>query len=371
MIDNILTNYNVKFKSTQMDSEKISKTKQYYKIYNNKIQEPLHKFWFSVQNLKYSNSYSDFKTIRLFMNNKSDNISNLVNFIKDLSNCMLERLKPTFENISIDYPWKESEQYPYLFTFFTNNETLMVDTEGNETSYDTLSLNETYSIIFEISSLKIISIKLDNVESYVMKINLVLILIRQDEKKDIKKYLFTKFVDNNEMNNLVSNPNINLSKEQRKLPFLQSIGENIQLTSIKNKEFNLESKQSQIQTTNKLIVNTEEILKAINGLKKVNVKKEQENKNDCIYNNNNEQQTDNCSQINTEYLEKKNSLKKVKTKERSLLKTLQKKNKKNKKDKGNKEKDKKDNNYKKNIIDIDNEDEDLDKELEMLLNNNL
>ncbi len=68
-----------------------------------------------------------------------------------------------------------------------------------------------------------------------------------------------------------------------------------------------------------MVINKEQILKAINGLKKV------EN-----INNIEEKVNDNSSQINSEYLEQKNNLKKVKTKEKSLLKTLQKKNKKKK-----------------------------------------
>jgi len=78
MIDNMLTNYKNKFIVSQLDHEYISKSKLYYNIYNNKISEPLQKFWFSVQNIKYSNNYSEYKTIRFLMNNKNENISKLI-----------------------------------------------------------------------------------------------------------------------------------------------------------------------------------------------------------------------------------------------------------------------------------------------------
>ena len=242
MIENVLTNYNIKFKNSQLDYEKISKTKLYYKIYNNKISEPLHKFWFSIPNIKYSNNYSDFNTIRFYMNNKNENIFNLINFIKDIGNSLIEKFSSSFENISIDYPWKEYEQYPYIFSFFTNNTTLFVDFEGNELNYDTLNYDSTYSIIFEISTIRVMPIKMDTLESNTIKINLILILIKQDEKKDLKKYLFSSFLNNNfnteydeqhKINlNKINISNTTLNSTLQKLPFLNDISDVLYLVPI-------------------------------------------------------------------------------------------------------------------------------------------
>ena len=337
MIDNILTNYNIKFKKSQIDHGVISKKKYNYKIYNNKISEPLHKFWFSVPNIKYSNNYSDFKTLKFFINNKNENILNLIDYIKDICNFLVEKFGLVFENITVDYPWKESEQYPHVLFLFTNDSTLLVDNEGNELEYDSLNFESTYSIIFEISTIKIMPIKIDNYETYTIKINLSLILIKQDEKKDLKKYLFPKFCDNNLIENNFSqdinmsntnintntNTNTNTNSINKKLTFLNNITEGFSLNSIKN---NQDKENTKIQSqTNKLIINTEQILKAINGLKKVETKKE--DIHNYIYDKNN----DNLSQINSEYLEQKNNLKKVKTKEKTFIKVLQKKEKKEKK----------------------------------------
>lgn len=317
MIENVLTNYNINFVKSQLDCESISNAKSYYKIYNNKISEPLHKFWFSVPNLKYSNSYSDFKTIRFLMNDKNKNISNLINFIKDIGEHMIEKLKSTYHNISVDYPWKESEQFPHIFSLFTNNNTLFINSNGDELNYSTLTQNDiTYSIIFEIASIRIIPIKLDDLESHVMKFNLALILIRQDEKKDLKKYFFTELTNTNKYNNHTNTNNFS-SNTSKNLPFLNELSKGIPLNETK-----LNSSNYQSQTNNKLIINTEQILKAINGLKKVNIDKVIEDEELKL--------DDNTSQINVEYLERKNNLKKVKTKERSLLKTMQKKKKKKK-----------------------------------------
>jgi hypothetical protein len=359
MIENVLTNYNIKFTKSQLDHDlKISKSKLYYNIYNNKISEPLHKFWFSVSNIKYSNNYSDFKTIRFLMNNKNENISRLINYIKDIGDYMVEKLSPTFENISIDYPWKESTQYPYIFTFFTNTNTIFIDSSGNELKYDSINYNDfTYSIIFEIASIRIIPIILDKTETYTMKLNLVLILIKEDEKKDLKKFSFINSTNLTNLTNLTNSTNIyndsintnhnisyNKASNQMRLPFINDISGGFTLNKIDRVNTSGINKSQAQTSTTKLMINTEEILKAINGLKKVEIKKELTEDLD-------DKNEDNNSQINIEYIEKKNSLKKVKTKEKSLLKNLQKKKKNKKKEI-------------ENIIDIDNE---LEREFEKVI----
>lgn len=373
MLENILTNYNTKFKNSQLDHDTITKSKYYYKIYNNKISEPLHKFWFSVPNVKYSNNYSNYGTIRFLMNNKNETILNLINYIKDIGTCLIEKFSPHYSNISIDYPWKEFEQYPYIFTFFTNNTTLFVDFDGNELDYDTLNNDLTYSIIFEISTIRLIPIKLDDIESHTIKINLVLVLIKQDEKKDLKKdlkkFLFTPSFLNNtnehyllnssnmtnmvniasmsnmsnmsNVSNMSNNTNYFSNLGQKKLPFLNDINSSILLNKRNTNidqipNANSNGNQTQIQhpsqSNGALIINSEQILKALSGLKKVNKDKDITEENEKF--------DDNESQIKSEYIEKKNNLKKVKTKEKSLLKNLQKNSKKEKKNRIKKEKEK-------------------------------
>lgn len=333
MIENILTNYSIKFENSQLDYENISKSKLYYNIYNNKIYTPLQKFWFSVSNIKYSNNYANFKTIRFVMNHKNENILQLINYIKDISNYLVEKLNPTFENINVDYPWKEYEQYPYIFSFFTNTNTLFIDSSCNEIEYSLLNNNDyTYSIIFEIASIRIMPLKLDTIETYTIKINLVLILIKQNEKQneknDLKKYLFTNFTNItnklNESNNYNESSNFNHNSNVKKLPFLNNISGGFLLNKIDKDSINKNLPKT--NSTTKLIISTDQILKAINSLKKVEIKKELNEELDEKNNDNN-----NDNQINAEYVEKKNNLKKVKTKEKSLLKNLQKKKKKKEK----------------------------------------
>lgn len=334
MVDNVLTNYDIKFVKEQVDFEQIIKSKLSYKIYNNKISEPLHKFWFSVSNIKFCNNYNNYKSIRFLMNNKNHKIINLINYFKDIGDYLIKIFEPTFPNISIDYPWKESEQFPYIFNFFTNNNTLFTDSNSNIVDFSKLSSLETYSIIFEISNVKILPIILDNIESFSLKINLSLILIKLDEKKDIRNYIFT---NKNISDSNLNYQNINSQSESKSrllalnnsLPFLTDISSGIKkLNSESITDETIEKKNNIMSngtSSNLLIIDKEQLLKIKNTLKKVNRETNIE-KND-------DDSDDNASRVEATYIDKKNSLRSVKTKEKSLLNHLKPEKKKKKKKK--------------------------------------
>ena len=386
MIDDLLTNYNIKFNSEQLDNDKIANNKFYYKIYNNKINEPIQKFWFSVCSIKYLNNYNDYKTIRFLMNNKSEEISNLINFIKDLGNYLVSLFDKIFPNISIDYPWKEIEKYPLIFSFFTNQNTLLLDSNSNNINYNDLSQSDIYSVIFEISNIKILPIILDdNTNTFTIKINLSLLLLKVNEKKNLKDYVFNSLLKiENTFNNELNNSHKSNTKIQT-LPFLNDISnsmlfkKNINLSNNINTQSNIRKNVSNI-----LIINKEQLLLAKNTLKKVynNVNLNNDNNNDNNYynnynnynnnnnnnnnnddnnNKNNDDSDDNQSNIISEYIDKKNKLRKVKTEVKSLLSHL-KLNKESKKIKKNK----KDNIFLENELELELE---LERELERELEN--
>jgi hypothetical protein len=370
MVDNILTNYNKKFFSGQIDHESISKSKLFYKIYNNKISEPLHKFWFSVPNIKYANNYSEYKTIRFFMNNKNEQISNLINFIKDIGECFKKKINEHFPDITIDYPWKESEQFPFTFSFFTNNSTLFLDQNDENITYNSLSNENTYSIIFEINNLRILPIKLDNNETFSLKINLSLVLIKTDKKKDIKN-LISKFftgdssvcLDNNAHIQCMSASDKTLNNTTLNKPLFLAdltLGKNKlnKIDDFNNNFLNTNKNHDNIGKPSNLIINQEQLLEVKNTLKKINISKI--NKED--------DSDDNDSNLKTVYLEQKNNLKKVNTNEKSLLKHLKSHDeqieKKKKKDKDEKKKKKKDDKKKKKLEKEQEQEELLERELE-------
>lgn len=334
MVDNVLTNYDIKFNKEQLDFEQISKSKLFYKIYNNKISEPLHKFWFSVGNIKYCNNYKNYKTIRFLMNDKDKKISNLINFIKDIGDNLKKILNSTFPNITVDFPWKESEQFPCIFSFFTNSNTIFLDSKSNNIEYDKLSTTETFSIIFEISNVKIMPINLNDIESFSLKINLSLILIKQDEKKNIRNYNFSNLSNNdNQSYNKLSNINPNLNPNQ--LPFLNEIDlgfKNCTSKGINKDKSDLSNRNKTNSFTGVLNIDQNQLVQIKNTLKKV-----ENNKIDSDIKNKNkdDDSDDNDSNIKSVYMEKKNSLRRVSTKEKSLLTHLKIKKRKKSKNKKN------------------------------------
>ena len=316
MIDHILTNYDNKFVSDQLDHETIHKSKLYIKIYNNKVSEPLQKFWFSVSNLKYYNNYSNYKTIRFLLNNKNQKSLNLINFIKDIGNNVFKKINNIFQNVTIDYPWKEHEQYPIIFSFFTNNSTLLCDSNNNNISFESLSSDNTYSIIFEISNIRILPINLDKIESYAIKINLTLLLIKTDEKKDLNNNLQNNFT--NVTNNYQNSKNCS---DNYKLPFLGDIQSNI----LSLKKENSNNKNLSNSNTNLFCINQEQLVNVKKTLKKVNTNIDTNNKIEDINNIINNIDNSSNNSIKPIYIEQKKILKKVKTEEKSLLTHLKKK----------------------------------------------
>ena len=385
MIDSVLTNYNIKFIKEQLDHEKITTSKLSYKIYNNKIPEPLHKFWFSVPCIKYCNNYKDYKTIRFLMNDKEKKINNLINFIKNLGDTLIEIFNPLFPDISIDYPWKISDQFPCIFNFFTNSETIFLDSESNNLEFNSLSTLDTFSIIFDISNIKIFITNLNDIDIYSLKINLSLILIKQEKKKDIKNYNFINDDENYKFNNQSSNLDSNtyISKQMNKfnqLPFLN------ELTSGINKNtFDFKNIEKTETCNNVMHINTDQLIRIKNRLKKVennkfdiikkdnisveelsnikNTLKKVENNKFNIIKKDNINGNEEISSIKSVYLDKKNSLKKVNTCEKTLLTHLKLKKKKKIKNKKN---------HLEIEIDLDHElDRELEKDLEKQLKNNI
>ncbi len=157
MLENLITKTN-KFDSSQVDHDFINNTKTYFSIYNNKVQKPFHKFWFTLSNTKFKNEYQDFKVLRFGLNHKSKEVIDFINFIKELTKYLTSIFSKHFSNINIEYPWKEFENYPYLLSIFFNEDTIILDDDKNEIDKDILDYTKTYNILFEIKNIKIVKI---------------------------------------------------------------------------------------------------------------------------------------------------------------------------------------------------------------------
>jgi hypothetical protein len=383
MIENFITNIN-NFNPNQLDYENLNGTKTFYSIYNNKISTPFHNFWFLLSNCKFKFEYSNFKTLKFGLNNKSNEIQKFLNFFKDLSKHLEQIFSKVYTNLTVELPWKEYDNYPNMINIFTSDTTLLVDDKKESIGLDNLTNTKSYTILFEIKNIRIVKISLDDNQTHTLKFNLNMIMIQQEQELDLKSCLLGFVNQNNNQNKnqnqnnytynnflsnststLTSNSNLDILNNQTnqinqtnlpnhinmtrpKLPFLT------QLSSINTNEdkpfLNSISAIKHIVAEKKTI-NLQEILAKKSNLRKVS----QENTNN--------QDTNDNQTVESTYINQKNQLKKTITEEKSLLKRLKKSKKKKDKDKKNKEisidTD--------NINNIEQLEEDLEKDLESIL----
>ncbi len=334
MLENFITKTD-KFDSLQVDHELINCSKSYFSIYNNKVPKPFHNFWFMLKNTKFKNEYNDYCILRFGLNHKETEVIRFISFFKELSMYLKNIFSKTFEDISIDLPWKEYENYPYMLSIFSNENTVFLGQNKCEIEKNNIIHNKTYSILFEIKNIKIIKINLDEKISNQLKFNLSALMIQEEPDIDLKSYLlnsinlnseekiYQEYGFNNknrsEINSLDNNKNISGISNKPVLPFLAEVS-----NAVKNLN------RVEIPTLKKnSLINLDELLTIKSCLKKVtydeksNILKSQNNSDDDI------------SEIGNTYLNQKKQLKKTITEERTLLNHISKKDKKKKESKIN------------------------------------
>lgn len=322
MLENFITNTN-NYDENQLDHEIINNNKSFYSIYNNKISKPFHNFWFILSNSKFKCGYNENKILRFGLNNKEINVKKFLTFFKNLSDHLIKIFSTMYLNISVEFPWKDYENYPCIINIFTSDNTIIQDDEKKIINLIELSQSKTYSILFEIKNIKI--------AENILKFNLNMIMIQQEPELDLKKYLLCS-LNNNDLTDssdkiIENKPKLKLSVEQ--------------LSMSKNNDVNI--KKSNISNNNlktsKGLFDLNEILEIKSNLKKV--------VHEHII------QEDNILELENSFIDQKKKLKKTITEEKSLLNSL----KKNKKKKIKK---------KSYIKDYDINDSELEKELELL-----
>ena len=332
MIENYITNIN-NYNKTQLDYETISESKSYYSIYNNQITQPFHNFWFILTNCKFKNEYNDYKILRFGLNNKSTQIQKFICFFKNLSEHINEIFSPVYPNLTIELPWKEFDNYPFILSIFASDNTLVTNTTNTTNENDSLnsiSNTKAYTILFEIKNIRIMKINLDENQNHILKFNLNMIMCQQEPELDLKSCL-TNYINNTNINsnsNTITNTN-NSVNTNLKLPFLK------QISSVNGKNTNTNFKINDINSNNvinnnsseKSYINLNDILEKKSNLRKVIL--------DNSLETNITNSEDNISLATNSYINQKNQLKKTITEEKSLFKTLgksKKKKNKNKKD---------------------------------------
>ena len=292
-----------KFNSETIDHDIIVPNKTYFNVYNNSLDEPFHKFWFFIENAKLTNIYSENCIFRFALNTKSDKNKKLIEYLKNLFEYIKNLFIKTYPEIVVDFPWKESNNYPCSINFVANNNTLYLDSLQNSKNMTEINKDQVYSILFELTYIQVVKIICGDKTNYSLKFKFNLIMI-QEKAFDKKSCLLENI---NQMNNPKPKNIYDSSHPNSNTLMTNVLGE---LTRTDNKPL----KNTSVPTTQpmmRLAFNANELLNKKMTLNKIGVK-EKESK-----------ELDDDKNI-PEYLEQKNKLKKVETDERSLITILKK-----------------------------------------------
>jgi hypothetical protein len=283
------------FKSEIVDHDIIVSNKSYFNIYNNSLDEPFHKFWFYIENAKLINLYNENSIFRFALNNKNEKNKKMIEYLKKLFEYLQTLFQRSYPNISVDIPWKEYENYPYLMNFFINNNTFYLDSKQNSKDIKEITKDQNCSVLFELTYIQVMKIITDDKTSYSLKFKFSLIMV-QEKTVDIKTSLLENI---NQLNN--QKPKINYVPAT--IPILNSAFDNTH-----------EKKSNNIMSTPpaiRLSLNPNVLLNKLNTLNKID-KKEKDIKH-----------IEDDKNIH-EYMEQKNKLKKVDTDERTIMPILKK-----------------------------------------------
>lgn len=286
------------FNNNSIDFEPINNSKNIYNIYNNTVDVPFHKFWFYLDNTKYINMYYDFSTLRFGINAKNNTVKQTIDYIKNIANHMADvfKQKNIYDNINIDLPIKETENYPIIISL-KNKLSSFFNPDNNSLEIFNISNQNLYSIIFEISFIKVVKNNIqdfkfnqnkDNVlPNVTLKFYFNVIKIQQENIINLHNENIIKL----NISNIPIPPPINNFKNdlpQPKLPFLNEL----------------------VSSSNKTIFKpptADELLNKKTFLKKINKDDEKEDN----ASDKNIEEKNYFSEIGKVFLEKKKSLKKV------------------------------------------------------------
>ena len=331
-MDKLITKIN-SFNNNSIDFEPINNSKNIYNIYNNSVDIPFHKFWFHLDNTKFVNMYYDFSTLRFAINAKNNKVKKTIEYIKNIANYMTDvfKQKNIYDNITIDLPIKETSNYPVIISL-KNKLTSMVDSNNNSIDISNINNNNLYSVVFEISFIKVIkntvqdfkfNVDKDNVlPNASLKFYLNIVKIQEENSIDPLADNITKLnLNTNYNSNTNTNTNTNaniISDNNLKIPPPPFINE---LISVSNKTIfkpptadELLNKKTFLKKINK---NNENINKDYENINKDNIDTFDNLNNQNINKNmnddtNNVENNNYFSEIGKVFLEKKKSLKKVK-----------------------------------------------------------
>jgi hypothetical protein len=280
------------FKPEIVDYDSIVPNKMFFNVYNNSLDEPFHKFWFYIENAKLINNFDD-NILRFALNHKNEKIKKIITYLKNLFDYIQSLFKKMYEDITIEIPWKEYDNYPYLMNFSIHKNTICMDTKQENKNITEITKEQNCSILFELTYIQIIKIMVNNKPNYSLKFKFNLIMV-QEKTVDIRTSLLENI-------NQITNPKIKTTHYT-----MASIPNNSPTETHKP----IPSTPPAVRMS----LDPNILLSKMKSLNKVD--KVEKKEKDCK-----EQEDDKNI---PEYLEKKNKLKKVEIEEKSLLPILKK-----------------------------------------------
>ena len=197
MIENYIVDTDNSFNDSIIDHEKFMINKEIYDIYNNKIDEPLHKFWFIFDSSKFLNNYYEYNILTFVINDKNIKINKTINYIKKITENIKEKYinylninNIEFKNIEIELPIKQYDNYPSIIKLY--NKKKSIHNENNEKE-DIVNIGsgKKYLLLFEINYFKII--KSD--QNYIIKFFFNILKIQTQKLFNIDDYSLDKKIN--------------------------------------------------------------------------------------------------------------------------------------------------------------------------------
>jgi len=292
MIENyIIDTENTIFINNIIDHERFINNKDIYDVYNNRIDEPLHKFWFILDTTKYLNNYYEYNILTFVINNKNNKIKKTIDYIQNIAETIKQKYIAylieediSFDNVIIDLPIKQYDNYPSIIKFY--NKKKLIQNENNQKEEITnLASGNKYLLLFEINYFKII--KSD--KNFIIKFYFNILKIQTQKLFNVDDYSLNK--------NIITIP-----------PPPPPPPHNTLITNYKinNEKINNEKINDKINDKIRIIISEKELLNKKNELKSI---KHEINK---IYKKSDE--NDSIDNFTKDLITQKNLLKQVKKK---------------------------------------------------------
>jgi hypothetical protein len=163
MIENYIVDIeNSLFIDNIIDHEKFINNKEIYDVYNNKIDEPLHKFWFVFDTTKFINSYYEYNILSFVINDKNDKIKKTIDYIQKIAETIkqkyiiyLTKNDIIFDNVYIDISIKQYDNYPSIIKLYNKKKSIYNENNQKEDITNLVS-GIKYQLLFEINYFKIV-----------------------------------------------------------------------------------------------------------------------------------------------------------------------------------------------------------------------